>query len=138
MRPLLVALLATLLGLTLVPFPEKGASASCAGPMFVDEKIVLTHEGEQTVRAKWLHDGCNDTGSCSTTGCDECEMADEERPSQNVGLRITQMGHTWLLGTVDADEDYDATWTFELPAQVHPGKARLLATGIPPMVITVR
>ena len=138
MRPLLVALLATLLGLTLAPFPEDGASASCAGPQFVEDEIVLTHGGEQTVRAKWLHDGCDDTGSCSTTGCDDCEMADSERPSENVGLRIVQMGHSWPLGTVDADEDYDATWTFELPAQVRPGRARLVATGIPPLVITVR
>ncbi len=121
-----------------MPFPEVGASAGSVGPEFVEKRIVLTHDGEQTVRAKWLHDGCDDTGTCSTTGCDDCEMADEERPSENVGLRITQMGRSWLLGTVDADADYNATWTFELPAQVHPGKARLLGTGLPPRAIPIR
>jgi hypothetical protein len=137
MRPLLVALVATLLGLTLVPFPEVGAGASCAGPTFADEGIVLTHDGEQTVRAQGLHDGCNDTGSCSA-GCDDCHEEDSERPSQNVGLRITQAGRTWLLGTVDADEDYDASWTFELPPGLQAGKARLRATGILPVVVTIR
>ena len=138
MRPLPVTLLATLLGLTLVPFPEVGASASCAGPEFTEKRVVLTRDGEQSVSAKWLHDGCDDTGSC-TVGCSgSCETEDSETPMESVELRITQMGRSWSLGTVDADEDYDATWTFTLPAGVEPGKARLLTTTIRPMEVTVR
>ena len=137
MRPLLVALLATLLGLTIVPFPEDGASASCAAPTFSDERIVLVRGGEQTVEAEGLSDGCEDSESCAV-GCDDCQVDDPADPQRDVELRIIQMGRSWTLGTVDADDDHVATWTFELPAGLEPGKARLAATGIRPVEVRVR
>lgn len=137
MRPLLVALLATLLALTVVPFPQDGASASCAAPTFSKERIVLSRAGEQTVRAEGVRDGCEDGESCSA-GCDDCKVEDPETPRKDVELRIVQMGRSWSLGTVDADEDNVATWTFDLPAGVEPGPARLSATGIRPVGIRVR
>jgi len=135
-RPLLVALLATLLGLTIVPFPEDGASASCAEPTFTDERIVLVRGAEQTVEAEGLSDGCEDGESCGI-GCDDCQVDDPAEPQRDVELRIIQTGRSWTLGTVDAD-DHVATWTFELPAGLERGKARLAATGIRPVEVRVR
>lgn len=136
MRPLLVALVATLLGLTLVPFPGDGASASCAAPTFTEERIVLTHDGEQTVTADGMSSGCEDSETC-TLGCG-CEVDDPAEPLEDVELRLTQAGNVWDLATVDADENGVATWTFELPAGVEPGPARLHGGTIRPVVVTIR
>jgi hypothetical protein len=120
-----------------VPFPQGGASAACAESTFTEDRIVLTREGEQTVAASGLSDGCEDSESCGP-GCAGCEVDDPAEPMEDVELRITQMGRSWSLATVDAGDDSIATWTFDLPAGVEPGKARLLADTVRPMVVTVR
>jgi hypothetical protein len=139
MRHALLVLLAALLGLALAPYPDSPASASCVGPSFVDDRIVLERGAEQSVEGQWFHDGCADTGSCSAVlGCQSCEYDDPESPSQDVELRIAQRGRSWALGTVDAADSGRVTWTFDLPAGIRPGHARLLADGAQPVVVRVR
>jgi hypothetical protein len=138
MRRSLAVLLTALLAWAIAPFPDSPASALCAGPMVVGEHIVLTHDGEQTVTGKFFQRGCDDgeSQSCSL-GCG-CETADPATPSKNVELRITQLGRSWTLGKVDADDDAGTTWTFELPAGVQPGKAKLLPEGASPVDVRIR
>ena len=76
------------------------------------DRIVLTHDGEQTVRGRGFHDGCGDSESC-TLGCG-CEVDDPESPSEDVELRLTQLGRSWTLGMVDADDQDRTTWTLSL------------------------
>jgi hypothetical protein len=136
MRRSLAVLLTALLAWAIAPFPESPASASCAAPQVVGTQIVLTHRGEQTVKGRYFEGGCGDSQSC-TLGCG-CETDDPGSPSKDVELRITQLGRSWTLGKVDADDDARTTWTFELPAGVEPGKGRLHAEGASPVEVRIR
>lgn len=134
MRPVLLVLL-VLVGLWSVP-GSGPASASCVGPSLEGARQVLTHDGEQTVTGKFFFDGCEDTGTCSP-GCG-CHVEDPQSPSQGVILRLRQHGHTWDLTYADADASYDVTWSFELPPDVEPGRARLGAGTAEPIVVRIR
>jgi len=139
-RPALLVLLATLLGLSLAPYPQTPAAASCAAPYVGDGRIVLVHGGEQDVEGRGFVDGCQDSMGCSASpGCHSCEYADPApQPSTDVELRLRQAHHTWALGTADADDSGRVTWSFELPAGVRPGPARLLADGAGPVEVRIR
>jgi hypothetical protein len=137
MRPGFLFLIATVVGLAIAPYPDT-ASASCAGPSLVGDRIVLTLEGEQEVHGRDFHDGCADSEGCSSTpGCHSCEVADPESPRQDVVLGIAQHGQRWTLGTADADGHDRVAWRFELPHGVHPGPARLLVEGMRPVEVRI-
>jgi hypothetical protein len=138
MRRSLAALLIALLAGAIAPFPDSPASASCVGPELVGKPIVLTHDGDQTVTGRFFHKGCADGGSCRLGCGGDCETDDPATPSENVELRITQLGRSWTLGKVDADDDAGTTWTFDLPAGVQPGTARLLPEGASPVDVRIR
>lgn len=130
MRLPLVLLLATLLGLTLVPGAPQGADASCVGPSFVDAPTTLRPGRTETVAGEWFHDGCADTQGCtSTVGCTHCTTDDPETPQRDVRLTLHQGGRTWVLDTADATGPGDITWRFALPPGVRPGPARLESNG---------
>ena len=136
MRPALLLLLAALLGLTLAPYPDAPASASCVGSSLVGEPV-LQRGAEQTVEGQFFHDGCGDTQSCGV-GCSGCTTDDPESPMENVLLELRQGGQRWTLDTADATGSGDVTWTFTLPPEVRPGHARLVAGDDRPVFVKVR
>ena len=135
-RPFLVKrswilLAAMLLGMAVAPFPQPPASASCAAP-FLDapQRLVLERGTTTTVKGRAFVDGCQDSESCSAVpGCSHCESTDPApEPMEDVRLRLRQGDRTWKLATASAQGDGGrVTWTFEPPAGVRPGQARLLA-----------
>ncbi len=138
-------LVAGLVGVVLVPFPTTTASAGCAGPSFEDaESLVLHRDSVTSVEGRGFFDGCRDTQSCSGIGCQSCEYTEPpEEPRQDVRLELRQQGRTWPLATADAGTAEDQqlgwiTWTFDLPAGVEPGPARLVADGAQPVEVRVR
>jgi hypothetical protein len=137
MRRSLAVLLTTLLAWAIAPLPGSPASASCVGPQVDGTRIVLTHEGVQTVTGQYFHDGCDDEGKPCKPGCG-CQDDDAESSSTDVELRITQPGRSWTLGKVDADDDGGTTWSFRLPAGVHPGPAKLIAEGASSVEVRIR
>ncbi|WP_182524632.1 hypothetical protein [Nocardioides dongkuii] len=133
--------LSVLLGLVLAPYPERPASASCAAPYLeVGESPVLERGAARTVRGRAFVDGCQDSMSCTISfGCQSCEDDDPPPvPAQDVALELRQRGRTFELGTADAGEDGQVTWTVDLPAGVRRGPARLVADGANPVPVRVR
>ena len=139
-------LMAGLLGLVVAPLPVGPAVASCTGSSLADVgRLVLRAGDTASVQGRGFVDGCRDTQSCSGVGgCQRCEYDEPpEQPHQDVGLELRQDGRSWLLDTADAGTAEDqqlgwVTWTFEVPAGVDPGRARLVADGAQPVEITVR
>jgi hypothetical protein len=144
-RPLL-ALLAVLLGVSLAPYPAPPATASCVGPYLKDAEDLVLHRGDTvTVHGRAFAEGCRDTMTCSGwLGCDHCEYNDPPpQPMTDVALVLRQRGRTWTLATADARTAEDnqlgwATWTFELPDDVQPGRARLLPESSEPVPVQIR
>jgi hypothetical protein len=136
-------LMAGLAGLVLAPFPQSTASASCAGaslPRVGD----LVRGSTASVEGRYFVDGCRDTMSCSgVLGCQKCRYDEPpEQPQQDIRLELRQRGHTWVLATDDAGTDGarfgQVTWTFDVPDDVTPGPARLVAEGASPVVVRIR
>lgn len=146
MRPALLALLAALLGLAVAPYPQPSAAASCVAPYLVEDGQLVLQRGVRTeVEGEAFVDGCRDTMSCSAgPGCEDCHYNDPEPvPYDDVVLRLRQDGHTWVLGSADADRAEDGlagrvSWQVDLPAGVRPGPARLLADHAHPVVVRIR
>ena len=151
LRPILVhrgysLLIAGLVGLVLAPLPQDAASASCTGPYLEQaERLVLQRGEAASVEGRSFYDGCRDTMSCSGVGgCQKCEYDEPpERPLQDVRLELRQHGRTWLLASADAGTAKEdrlgwVTWTFEVPAQVDPGAARLVPEGSRPVMVVIR
>lgn len=146
-RPFLVKrswiLLATMLfGMSLAPFPQPPASASCAAPFFDAPQHLVVERGAPTIlEGRAFVDGCHDNESCSAVpGCSHCESTDPApKPMEDVKLRLRQGDRTWKLATASAQGDGGrVTWTFEPPAGVRPGQARLLADLAEPLRIRIR
>ena len=139
-------LMAGLVGLVIAPFPAGPAVASCTGSSLEGvETLVLRAGATASLEGRGFVDGCRDTQSCSGVGgCQRCEYDEPpEQPHQDVRLELRQDGRSWLLDTADAGTAEDqqlgwVTWTFEVPAGVEPGRARLVADGTRPVEITVR
>ena len=98
-----------------------------------------------TVEGRNFVDGCRDTMSCSGVGgCQSCEYDEPpEEPQQDLTLQLRQQGRTWELATADAASAEDqrlgwVSWTFEVPAGVEPGSARLVAENAQPVAVRVR
>jgi len=144
-RPWLL-LVTLLLALAIVPFPQAPASASCAGPYLkTGQRLVLERGATTTVEGRAFVDGCQDSEGCTVgLGCDNCEY-DEPPPTpmRDVELRLRQGDRIWKLATADAGSAADnhlgwVTWTFDLPAGVKPGPARLLPEQTEAVRIRVR
>ena len=136
-RPAPLLLLAVLLAVTLAPYPESPASASCVGSSLVGDPSVLHRGEEQTIQGQFFHNGCADTQSCGV-GCSGCTTDDPESPMQDVQLELRQQGNSWALDTEDATGMGDVTWTFTLPPDVRPGRAQLVADQNQPVVVMVK
>lgn len=121
-----------LLGLAAAPVPSPIAAAECAGPnLEVDDGQAFERGATTTVTGNPFTTGCQDVGVCSSdAGCDDdqvCDYGPEPQPRHNIRLKLVQGDRSWHLGTVDADSDGSATWTFEVPRDAEPGRARLVA-----------
>ncbi len=150
-RPFLVKrswilLVAVLLGLAVAPLPLPPASASCAAPYLeAPRRLALERSETTTVKGRAFVDGCQDTMHCSAVpGCSHCEY-DEPAPEplRDVALRLRQGDRTWRLGTADAETAENnhlgwVTWTFDIPAGVKPGPAKLLPDVGEPLRVRVR
>jgi|GEM_PF-4288256 len=134
------------LALVVAPAAHRPAVASCSGPYLLDaDSLVLTRGATATIEGRAFVDGCRDSMSCGTgLGCDDCEYdAPPEEPMENVSLQLVQRRQTWDLGVTDAGSAGDdrlgwVEWTFEVPEDVKPGRARLVPGGAGPTTIRVR
>ena len=146
-RPFLVKrswilLITALLGLSVAPFPQPPASASCAAPYIkAGPRLVLERGATTTVKGVAFVDGCQDSMGCTVgPGCDSCEYDDPTpKPQQDVALRLRQGDQTWKLDKADAHTAGGrVTWTFDLPTGVRPGPAKLLPDAGEPLRVRVR
>lgn len=132
MRPVPAILLAALTAATFLPWGQQPAVASCAGPYLIDLDHLVLHRGASVdINGAAFADGCQDTGSCTTTlGCTSCDYGPEPTPMSDITLSLRQHGRTWPLGTADArvtDDDFGAvTWGVEIPTDVRIGWATLV------------
>ncbi len=139
-------LIAAMLALAVVPFPQTPAAASCAAPhLKITEEHVLKRGATVTVEGRSFADGCQDSMSCSAgLGCDSCQYNDPPRtPMEDVGLRLVQRDRTWNLGVADAGTAENnrlgwVRWTFRLPTGAMPGPAKLLPEHAEPVRIRIR
>ena len=131
-----------LLGMAIAPFPHTPASASCAGPYLeASQRLVLDRGTTTTVEGRAFVDGCQDSMGCSEVlGCSHCEYDEPTTtPLQDVTLRLRQGQRTWRVGSENADGDEGRViWTFDVPAGVSPGRARLLPDGGGPLQVRIR
>jgi len=120
----------------MLPTTVPTADASCVGPyLTLDESggmpeppVVVQRAATLRVHGRAFVTGCNDTGT--TTGvlaCQHTEMADEERPIEDIRLTLRQHGRTWELGTEDSAQDGEVDWSAAMPDGVRRGPARLVA-----------
>ncbi|WP_243056260.1 hypothetical protein [Nocardioides sp. SR21] len=130
--------------LVIAPFPEAPASASCAAPYLMDaEGRVLQRGATTTVEGRAFVNGCQDSMSCSA-GCHACEYdSPPETPIEDVRLQLAQDGRTWDLDVADAGTERNdqfgwVTWTFAVPADATPGRARLIPEHGEPASIRIR
>ena len=119
-------------------FTPSASEASCAGPALAlgdassrtpGPAPLVPRRTSVQVTGEFFHSGCNDYSTCRP-GClrSTCTTANEERPLQDVQLRLIQGDRSWPLGEADATGPRHATaWTVELPATARPGPARLEA-----------
>lgn len=141
-----LVLVALLLGLSSAPFPQGAASASCAAPSLdISEALVLERGANAVVEGRGFVDGCQDSMSCSgVLGCDNCEYDDPPpQPLEDVALRLVQRDRSWLLATSDAasaenDRQGQVSWSFEVPRDADPGRARLVSDHAQPIRIRIR
>jgi hypothetical protein len=139
-------LIATLLGLAVLPFPQPPASASCAAPYLqVDRKEELNRGEQVVIEGRAFVHGCRDSMGCTEVlGCTSCEYEEPpERPMQDVWLELVQGDRRWNLGAVDAGTAADnrlgwVTWRFEVPPAAKPGPARLVTDDGEPARVRVR
>jgi hypothetical protein len=132
-----MVLVPTLLALTVLPFPQRPATASCAAPYLqVDRGQTLERRGQAVVEGRAFVDGCRDAMGCSEVlGCTSCDYEEPpETPMEDVRLRLLQGGRAWILGVADADTAGNGhlgwiTWRFDVPIGVEPGRARLVPDG---------
>ena len=141
-RPTLL-LLALVLGALTVPGPTAPAAASCPAPSLeVVEALVLPRGSTVTVVGHHFAEGCQDVIGCtSRLGCQSCHRPDPPTPSQDVELRLVQGGRSWVLAVADADGGDGlgrVTWTFAVPADAGPGRARLIPDDLHPVGVRVR
>lgn len=134
MRRSSLLIIATMLCVAALPFPQTPASASCAGPYLKDTELLVLERGATiTTEGRSFIDGCQDSMSCSIGwGCDSCEYNDPPPTAmEDVGLRLVQRDRTWVLDVADAEAAANnhlgwVRWTFRLPAGVRAGTAKLL------------
>lgn len=145
MRPATMALLVMLTSVTLLPFGQQAATASCAGPYLTNVEHLVLHRGTVVeVDGAAFADGCQDVGSCSSTlGCTTCDYGPEPTPMVDINLSLRQSGRTWPLGSADAGAAQDnelgqVTWAVEIPSGVKPGRATLVPEGGQPTKVRIR
>lgn len=114
-----------------MPAPHDAASASCVGPMLETRDAApptITPGQRLTVVGRFFLDGCNDTRVVVRSyGCSTHEQAPEVvRPLDDVTLSLQQGGHTWRLGTADANSAGRVRWVVTLPVDLEPGRATLV------------
>lgn len=139
-----LVLVAVLLGLGSLPFPQQEAAASCAAPYLMsDEPLVLQRGSTATVQGRAFVEGCQDQGSCTEQfGCSSCDEGEEETPLTAVPLILVQGERRWRLAEADAGTASDnhlgwVSWTFDVPDDARPGPARLVAPGARPVRVTL-
>lgn len=140
-----LALVAVLLGIGSLLFPDVSAVASCAAPYLkVDDESVLRRGTAATLEGRAFVEGCQDTGSCTEQfGCSHCDYGPEEKPLTDVPLTLVQGQRRWELAEADAGKASDnhlgwVTWTFTVPDDARPETARLVAPQVRPLRATLR
>ena len=132
-RPRRRGLLALLLLGVLAVVAPQGASASCVGPQLrvdggLGEGPPTVYVGEvASIRGSYFLNGCGDSIGVSEGGCSSHTVRETVTPMTEVRLELRQHGHTWSLGSQDADHDGRVLWSLSVPADVRPGPAVLVA-----------
>jgi hypothetical protein len=98
---------------------DSGAAASCAGPQTTVTPTTFAAGGEVRVAGEFFLDDCYDTGQTGTPPA-----------TQDIEIRLIPSGkgaETFVLTTVDADEDGRIDTSVRVPDDVPPGPARIEA-----------
>ena len=143
-----VLVMAVLLALSLTPYPQPPASASCAAPILsvVDHpdstQIVLVRGTEIVVSGKYFIEGCDDEGrSGSTFGCSGDDDVAVEAPMSDVELVLLHGRSTMTqtpLGVADATGELGSiTWTVSIPPDQPLGRAVLKTEGSEPLPVGI-
>jgi hypothetical protein len=146
MRRSSLLLVTVTFGLAAVPFPQAPASASCAAPYLKVGDLLVLHRGSTaTIEGRaFTTGGCQDTGACTESfGCESCTQDPPPVPMEDVSLRLVQRDHAWNLGAVDAGSAEDrhlgwVSWTFDLPAGVKRGPAKLVPEHAQPVRVRIQ
>ena len=139
-----MVLLVVLTSVTLLPFGQEAATASCAAPYITNAEHLVLHQGSIVeVDGAAFADGCRDNGSCSDTlGCTRCDYGPEPSPMVDIDLSLRQGGHTWTLGTADArsgqDDLGEVAWAVDIPSDLKSGWATLVPEGGQPTKVRIR
>ena len=106
------------------------ASADCPGPSMSFSPQDVDRGGEVTVTGEAWGDNCYDTGPPPNG---EGVLG---RPATDIEIVLTQGDTEWVLGTVDADNQYGFEKQMVVPADASPGEAQLNArhTGAAPYI----
>jgi hypothetical protein len=138
-------LAALALAVVAAPWPPDVAAASCVGPTLDvggQHRPTVVPGQRLTVAGSYFVDGCNDAGTVVSGGCSAHKQAREPvRALHAVTLSIRQRGHSWTLGTEDAETGSkhfgDVTWVVTLPTAVRPGRATLVTDRSAPLRVLV-
>jgi hypothetical protein len=93
------------------------AGASCAGPLVTVTPATFTAGDRVRVEGQFFFDDCYDTGQLGTPPA-----------TQDIEFRLVTPGastRTFVLTTVDADEDGEVDTTVDIPDDVPAGPARI-------------
>jgi hypothetical protein len=136
---------AILLGLGSLPFPQLEAAASCvAAYLKVSDESVLQRGTTASVEGRAFVNGCRDTGTCTEQfGCSHCDYGAEVQPLNDVPLTLVQGERRWQLAEADAGKSSHnrlgwVTWTFSVPDDARPGRARLVTPQSQAVRVTLR
>ncbi len=99
------------------------AAASCAVPGYEVSPATVAPGGELTVTGTGWGTACNDVGPLPEG------VRILGAPATGIELSVQQLGRTWLVGTVDADDEYRFGTTVTVPIDAEPGPAKVVTSG---------
>lgn len=116
--------------LLVVGSPTERAAASCAGPMITLTPAAGAAGTKLVVDGKYFADGCNDV---VING----QRPDPVPPTKGVVITFSQNGRSWTLGSVDANSDYQFSFTGAVPLRTRMGPATVTAGSLASADFTV-
>lgn len=137
-------------GLSMAPYPQALASASCASPTLRIEGVQgarpALHRGERVVvTGTGFVEGCDDQRETSAFGCSGDDSRPDAKPLTDVELVLLHGTPTMMqtgLGVADAEdgdeESGSISWSVTIPDDQRLGPAVLKTEGSEPLPVRIR